>query len=273
MRFPIDAPTPGRLSRRQLVGGLLACAVGQPLGCTHFSPFEIDLPDDETNLTSKQLLALSSRPPPGELWRFAVVSDTHLGYDNLSDIVSELNGRPDLEFVIVPGDLTDLGLREEYRTTLAILTQLCVPFFTTIGNHDAISNGKELYSAMFGALDYSFSWGGIKFVLYNDNALEFEHEVPDTAWLNQQVTEMDGQRAVIAVAHIPPTAEQSQWLADRGVLAWLGGHIHRTHLSLEPLPVFTAPHGAAGRYALVEVNGTRLSFFACEAGSCEAVMG
>ncbi len=251
---------------------MLGLAATAQLGCTHFSPFEIDLPEAERDLTSKQLRALAARPSPDGTWRFAVVSDTHLGYDNLSAIVRTLNDRRDIEMVLVPGDMTDLGLREEYRTTLAILSKLRMPFVTTIGNHDAISNGKDLYTTMFGPFDYLLEWGGIKFVLYNNNALEFANDVPDMSWLERQIScPRDEARGVVVVAHIPPTRDQRQRLAHHGVLASIGGHIHRTELTNDPLPVFLAPHGAAGRFAIVEVIGQELAFSSCEGSSCEPV--
>ncbi len=258
-------------SRRQLIGGGLGATASSVLGCTQFSPFEVDLPDDESDINAKQLDILAARPWPSGPWKFAVVSDTHLGYGNLEATVNALNGRSDIEFVVVGGDISDLGLREEYRTTLSILKSLRVPFLTALGNHDAISNGKHLFLAMFGPYDFKFEWGSLRFVFYNNNKYEFDDEIPDMVSLGQTLSAHTDSAGTVVVAHIPPTKEQQQQLADHGVIASIGGHIHRTLLTTDPIPMFTAPHGALGRYAIVSVSDRKLTFEYCDKTSCRRV--
>jgi hypothetical protein len=73
---------------------------------------------------------LAALPDPGEHLQFAVVADSHQQVDELAKIVDAISGRPGIDFVAHLGDMTDVGLREEYQATLEVLKRLRVPFVT-----------------------------------------------------------------------------------------------------------------------------------------------
>src|SRR5688572_25167106 len=99
-----------------LVTGLAALP---PFSCVRFSAFEVDPSADERDVTEKSLRALGARnrapASRDEPLSFAFLSDTHDGYDQFRGIVSAINARPELEFVLHAGDLTDFGTQQEYH--------------------------------------------------------------------------------------------------------------------------------------------------------------
>ena len=247
---------------------VVACIASGIGACIQFSPFETDLADDEQDLTRKNLERLAASAPPAGPWRFAVLSDSHLAYDELHDIVDALNSRGDIELVVHLGDMTALGLRQEYRNTRAILDRLAMPYLTAIGNHEALSNGRQLYAAMFGPYDYSFRYGGIKFLVYNANQPEFDQDLPNLAWLDSEASDLDGDRGVIACSHRKPAARTLEVLERHHVLGALAGHTHhRSWLDGTPIRyvVDTAEHRA---YAVIEVGEPRLTILSCVGGQC-----
>ncbi len=250
--------------------GLLTCT-WLKAGCDSFTPFETILPKEEQDFTLRQLGILKARPEPDSFpWKLAIITDTHTGYNNVVDIINQVNAMDDIELVLVIGDMTDFGLREEYRAILHILSELQRPFFTAIGNRDALSNGKEIYTSMFGAFNYSFHFGGLKLVLFNNNTLEFSPDTPDMEWLHSELSA--SAEPVLAAAHMPPTARLTDALAShKNTIAFVGGNAHETRFNTEPLPVFIAPHGARGRFAIGEIFEDHIQFSTCEGWVCEGV--
>lgn len=84
--------------------------------------------------------------------KFAVISDPHISLpalgvvdgfklgtksvDLLKSAITEINKIPDLDFVLVPGDLTQDGEPWNVDAVKAILDELKVPYYVTLGNHD-----------------------------------------------------------------------------------------------------------------------------------------
>jgi len=171
--------------------------------CVTTTPFDAD--PAERDLTRKNLDALANRAPP-KRFKFVAIGDVHDEYDDLATTVEIINRRTDIEFVAVAGDMSDRGLRQELEWSQELLTRLRVPYLTAVGNHDAISSGAEIYRKMYGPLDYRFRFGGIEFVFFNSNSLEFPNNaVPDFGWLDAQLSAAADADALVLVTHVPPT--------------------------------------------------------------------
>jgi len=81
---------------------------------------------------------------------FAVLSDPHVALkesentwkmfhysqDVLSWAIDEINKRNDIDFVLVPGDLTKDSEPYNHRAVKAMLDKLDVPYYVIPGNHD-----------------------------------------------------------------------------------------------------------------------------------------
>jgi predicted phosphodiesterase len=255
---------PGQASRGAAAALLLA-------GCVEFSPFETDLAASERDQTKKNLASLAAQTPSAE-FGFAVVSDSHQYADQLSEIVERVNARTDIAFLAHLGDMTDVGLREEYRATLTALQKLRIPFVTVIGNHDGISNGKKLYREMFGPYDYTFTYGAVGFICFNSNPLEFPR-TPDLAWLAAAASGLPaGIERVVALTHQPLEGVDSV-LKENGVSLLLNGHHHRWSLSREGEFLSVGMDDViSGRWQVVHLlAGGAVELEACSSAGCEKV--
>ena len=75
-------------------------------------------------------------------FRFAFLSDTHIGSPNdsaeedLRRSVRDINAMSDIAFVVLTGDITELGTNEELKLAKQILDGPDVPLYIIPGNHD-----------------------------------------------------------------------------------------------------------------------------------------
>jgi 3',5'-cyclic AMP phosphodiesterase CpdA len=76
-------------------------------------------------------------------FRFAFLSDTHIGSPNggaeedLRRTVADINQMTDIAFVVITGDITELGTDAEIKLAKEILDGLKVPYYIIPGNHDS----------------------------------------------------------------------------------------------------------------------------------------
>lgn len=214
-------------------------------GCEEYfdySPYTIETTPH--HLTADNVARIERASLPHfQPFRFAVIADSHAYYDQQVALVSTLNRRNDLAFLLIAGDLTDYGLQQEYQWTVDILGGLRMPWLTTIGNHDALNNGKENYQAFFGPYDYSFRFNQVKFVALNSASWEFGDSVPRLDWLAGELSGYFLYQHQIVLTHVLPqnsrfTPEFSQLyqavLRDNFVSLVAGGDGH-THAYQEEI--------------------------------------
>jgi len=260
---------------------VLAVALMTAAGCMRFSPYQIDLEDDERDQTAQNLNELDKRPQPNGSFRFAFVTDTHDGLDEFKDIVDAINRRHDIEFVLHGGDFTDFGTQQEYVWALEILKDLDVPFFVTAGNHDMLVNGPKVFQQMFGPSNYFFDWGGIKFVFFNTNTTELHQDHLDLGWLERTLTNEDPEPPGIVITHHPPdsrpqipvdeTDPYRQIQRDHGVFLNLHGHLHELTWAWQDGPT-TYLRGAAALHSnfyVITVNGNVFYYEHCVPARCD----
>jgi hypothetical protein len=181
----------------------IVAAAGQ-LGCLTATPFGSAVADEDRDTIAKNLARLLEAGPVAPPFTFVALGDTHSELDDLADTVAILgSSRGDARFVVHTGDLTDNGLLVEFEWAKERLDRLPMPYLTSLGNHDALSRGDRIYGAMFGPYDYSFVYGGVKFVFFDSNTLEHEGEAPRREWLSAELGRLDGATRAIAVTHQP----------------------------------------------------------------------
>lgn len=174
-------------------------------GCFEFNPNEIRVDEDEKNLTERNLTLLHAQPAP-ETVRFVFMGDSQRFYDETDAFVKSANQLNDISFVVHAGDISDFGLSEEFQWIHKIMSKLKVPYFTVIGNHDLLANGKKVYHTMYGDLNYTFEYGNYRFIMLNTNSREYDFDgsVPDLMWLRQQLANNPGGKETIVISHVPP---------------------------------------------------------------------
>lgn len=204
-----------------------------------YHPNQIILKDDEKNLTRVNLARLQQQTP-GDTVRILAMGDTQNFYDDVTAFVKAANELENIDFVVHQGDISDFGLVQEYRWIHDILKNLEVPYFTVIGNHDLLANGRKGYLQMFGDLNYSFVYGSIKFVFTDTNGREygFNGSVPDIGWLEEELNpeQEAGWKQAVIISHMSPfSGDFDPQLIDpyhktlsesRRVLLSLNGHEH-----------------------------------------------
>lgn len=91
-----------------------------------YSPYSADVADIELNAQNLKIILDKEASTPAN-FKVAVISDTHNYYDELKKIVTEINKRGPYAFVIVTGDLTNVGLVDEFKKTQDLLAELKYP--------------------------------------------------------------------------------------------------------------------------------------------------
>ena len=205
-----------------------------------YSPYAFDVPNINHNEnTLNEILdaginyqSLSPKPQ----FKIAVISDTHDYYDGLEKQVSFINSNANqIDFVIVAGDLTNVGLLSEYEASKSRLDRLKIPYLTTIGNHDLLIDGGTIYQRLFGDDTYAFNYKGTKFILYNNNNWESSSNIPDLNWVESELAS-NTQPNLILLSHVAPNdsdrftesqiSHTRDLVNDYGVQYYLNGHNH-----------------------------------------------
>lgn len=170
--------------------------------------------------------------------RFVLTGDTQRSRDETVEFYKKVNTMPGIDFVVMAGDITEYGVLKEMEWITRTLKSLKVPYVAVIGNHDLTSRGREVFLHMFGALDYSFVYGGVKFICHDTNGREynFNGQVPDISWLKKELQPAAGVSNFVAISHVPtnsPDFDQklipsyTQTFAQTpGFLASLHAHNH-----------------------------------------------
>jgi len=264
------------IARRALAA---MAAIGLLSGCVQTTPYDVDA--DHSDFVKKSLAKLRAREPAPHPFRFVAISDTHDEYDDFATTIDLLNARSDLELVTHSGDISDRGLLQEMQWSFDLLERIKLPVLIALGNHDAISNGAEIWRKMFGPFDYTFEFGGLKFVFFNSNALEFPGTAPNRDWLRGQVAERGDALGVVLVSHHPMYAHDfvpggdarafyDELIATGAVKLWVSGHESAPKLALyRGVPLLGCGTFQDGReYFVVTVDGTEFSFERCHFDDC-----
>ena len=198
-----------------------------------YSPYSSEVPQEYRHTTLKNISELKQLNIDNRSSvRVAVFSDIHNYYNRLDKVVNSINHNYDIDFSIVPGDLTDLGSLKEFEFAHSALENLVMPYFTVIGNHDYRSNGDEIYTEMFGEKNYSVYYKGLEFIFF-DNIIWESDELPDYEWLKQRISDTNAGKKVI-VTHIPPQNyypesgdyKMTEILTTPNTLLSISGHTH-----------------------------------------------
>lgn len=167
-----------------------------------YQKFDRNTPRNINQENIRRLLGSENSRP----LRIAFIGDSQRFYDEAADFKDKVNSLDGIDLVILAGDISDFGLKQEMEWIHEIFSQLRPPYLAVVGNHDLVANGEEVYRRMFGETDFSFVFKGVRFVFHNTNGREyrFNGKVPDVRWLEQQCAPAEGVSHIIAVSHVPP---------------------------------------------------------------------
>jgi predicted phosphodiesterase len=165
----------------------------------------------EKDINAKQMKIIESRFAEKKTLRVAFISDTHLWLADAKDQVADINKRTDIDFVVHCGDLTDTATNDEFEWSRDILYGLNYPFVALIGNHDFLGTGDQTYEVMYGAFNFSFIAGRVKFICLNTNATEYDYmaAVPNFDYMEEQfTTDTDKFDRTVIIMHAAPYSDQ-----------------------------------------------------------------
>jgi outer membrane protein assembly factor BamB/predicted MPP superfamily phosphohydrolase len=216
--------------------------------------------------------------------RFAWLSDTHIGSrtgaEDLREAVQDINSLQSIDFVILSGDITEMGSNTELELAKAILDSLNNPYHIIPGNHDTkwSESGCTRFSELWGNDKFNFEFKSYRFIGLHQGPLMRMgdgHFAPeDLRWLDSMLAALpDKNQPIIFVTHYPIDPSIDNWyqVIDRlklyNVRVVLCGHGHRNKVfDFEGIP------GVMGRsclrrdrehggYNIVEIKNDSLLFF------------
>jgi len=225
-------------------------------------------------------------------YSIGLTADSQRYPERLRDALKELKSDQKVKFIVILGDLTELGLSMEFNWICKIIKEIDKPIFTVIGNHDGLSFGKQLWSKIFGLYDYSFNFQDSKFIFYNDNKYEFQGlKLPDIDFIERESTIKDNENRehTIAFSHILPWSQKensdevlkfNDFLFQQNIIYNLHGHTHKEDIEVVESEIYRLYHivvanSESDRYGKVTVFRGRdsLKVEFCQTGkSCRTVL-
>ena len=89
--------------------------------------------------------------------KFVLISDTHLGewkkQDYLKRVVNKINEQPDIEAVLIAGDLAYHPKKEKIDKIFAPIKDIKYPTYAVLGNHDVEKPGEPIRKELNKAMD------------------------------------------------------------------------------------------------------------------------
>lgn len=217
-------------------------------------------------------------------FRFAFISDTHIGSPNggaeedLRRTVADINTMQDIAFVVLTGDITELGKNEELALAKRILDSLQVPYYIIPGNHDTgwSESGGLRFNQVFGDDKFYFTYNGLHVIgcASGPYVRMSDGHVPRHAvnWMKDKLKTIGEKEPVIFLNHYPLDNGLDNWYeiidqlkAKNTVLALCGhGHSNRP-VKAEDIPAVMGrsnlrAKAMEGGYNLVDVRADSITF-------------
>jgi len=231
--------------------------------------------------------------PEGKPFIIVQISDFHAGSQYfvshlLSRAIKEVNDyHPDL--VVVTGDLTEMGFRQEFRTAASFLEQLDCPKVIVIpGNHDSRNVGYLHFEEIFGERNVFLKAGEVNLAALDSTQPDLDEGRIGREryrWLQQNFAKVKGFKIVALHHHlipIPGTGRERNIISDAGdflevlincgVNLVLSGHKHVPYLwKIEDMFVLTAGTTSSLRlrgysrpcYNLIQVHPDKVLIYRC----------
>jgi predicted phosphodiesterase len=232
-------------------------------------------------LVSLSVLVATAQSKP---FRFAFISDTHIGSpdgkaeEDLRRTVQDINSIKDLSFVVLTGDITELGTNAQLQLAKQILDSLHIKYYIIPGNHDTgwSESGGLSFSTVFGADKFSFSYNGIHFIgcASGPYVRMSDGHVPRDAvnWLGNELKKIKPGEPIVFLNHYPLDNGLDNWyevvnmLKKKNTILALCGHGHNNRpVQAEEIPAVMGrsnlrAKAAAGGYNVVDVRTDSILF-------------
>lgn len=191
-----------------------------------------------------QQTAFSAKP-----FQFALLTDLHISVqkpqnaDDLLLAVGDLNQNKRIDFVLVTGDVTDLGDTVSLRISKTILDKLKMPYYITSGNHDTkpVAGGSANFLKIFQQDNFSFIKNEFKFIGFATGKQRANGKAhigeTESTFVNSELKKSGSKIPAFLVTHYPlleGDVDNATAITDLrhsyNVKAILSGHYHRNAL-------------------------------------------
>lgn len=175
---------------------------------------------------------------------FAVLSDTHLGsfayaLDDLEKAIADINANPDIDLVIISGDITEFGTDDEIMGTKKVLSTLTKKYLFVPGNHDTnwSESGCTTFNKVMGGSQFEYMCNGVLFLGISSGPYmrmgPCQAPREDIVWLREKLAATPEDTPVVFVIHSPLTEtsianfdEIIDALKTRNIQFVINGHYH-----------------------------------------------
>jgi outer membrane protein assembly factor BamB/predicted phosphodiesterase len=219
-------------------------------------------------------------------FRFVHISDIHIGSsdgkaeEDLRRTIADVNSMNDIAFVVITGDITELGTDAQLKYAKSMLDSLNKKWYIIPGNHDAgwSESGGVSFVKIFGNDKFSFEYAGIRFIgLPSGPYVRMsDGHIPRGAliWLDKELKKLRPGQPLIFLDHYPidKSWDLDNWyeITDRlhrfNTWAVLCGHGHINRaLNFEDISGVMGrsnlrAKAAVGGYNLVDVTGDSIIY-------------
>jgi len=193
-----------------------------------------------------------------QTFKYAFVTDTHVGTatgeEDLRRTVKDINKQPDIDFILVTGDVTEMGTKYEIKRAKDILGKLKQPCYVIPGNHDtgwSESGGVDFIKAFDGD-KFTFDHNGYRFIACASGPYVrmSDGHIPRDAivWLDEILKKTPDTMPIVFINHYPLDNGLDNWyeaidrLRNYNVKYAICGHGH-SNLALD----FEGISGTMGR--------------------------
>lgn len=156
-----------------------------------------------------------------QIFKYAFVTDTHVGTatgeEDLRRTVNDINKQTDLDFIVVTGDVTEMGTKLEIKLAKKILSGLKKPWHVIPGNHDtgwSESGGVDFIKA-FGDDKFTFDHNGYRFIACASGPYVrmSDGHIPRDAvvWLDKVLKNTPATMPVVFINHYPVDNSLDNW--------------------------------------------------------------
>lgn len=214
---------------------------------------------------------------------FAIMSDIHISIGAPSEkgtmeCVEDINNNPDIQFVVITGDIANFGSDAEIASAKRIFDKLNKPWFIIPGNHDATwsESGTNSFAKIFGYERFEFEAGGIKFIgtPCGPNIRMAPALVPRESmiWLKEQIEQMADTQPLFYLNHYPLDTSLLKYnevldaIKRKNIQLVISGHWHTDRaMEYEGVPgvivrsTLATPKGEKG-YVIADVKGSTVTF-------------
>lgn len=181
-----------------------------------------------------------------EPFTFAQVTDIHLNSNDpkpleyLNMTIADINKNPNVDFVLITGDLADNGDNASLEQLAEALKALNKKYYVLTGNHETTwsESGMSKFSQLFGSERMEFEHKGTLFLGFTSGPfikMALGHVAPqDISWVCDEVRKNGQGKKVFIATHYPMLkGDLDNWyevtdaFRKLDVKAFIGGHYHR----------------------------------------------